>query len=292
MGGIIMKIAWVTDSTAHLDDTLQKRNDIFVVPLTIILDQVEYREGIDIQTSQLFDRLKTLQKPPTSSQPSIGTFKELYQSLADEYDFIFSIHLSSHLSGTYNTAFQASQMVDIPVVVLDSKIISYPLTYIIRKGIRLSNQGKSMEEITDQLITFISTNEAYVMVGSLEQLHRGGRMSGLQFFIGNLMNIKPIISIEDGALKIKEKVRSLKKGLEKVTSYIETSLHHYSMKEVFILYGHHDDEAKKWKNHLRQNFPHIEFSIYPLGSVIGIHAGENTIGISWFCDKDKGEGIR
>ncbi|MED3563340.1 DegV family protein, partial [Bacillus xiapuensis] len=127
-----------------------------------------------------------------------------------------------------------------------------------------------------------NTNEAYVLVGSLEQLHRGGRMSGLQFFLGSMMNVKPIISIDDGALSVKEKVRSEKKAKEKIVEYLRQSYERYSIKEVYILYGLHENHADNWKKELSIEFPELTILCCPLGAVIGVHAGENTLGISWF----------
>jgi DegV family protein with EDD domain len=107
-------------------------------------------------------------------------------------------------------------------------------------------------------------------------------MNGLSFFLGSMLNIKPIISIEDGVLQAKEKIRSENKGMEKIISYLQASIEANAVKEAYILYGLHDSEARKWQDELCKRFPDVTFGIYPLGATIGVHAGENTIGISWF----------
>jgi DegV family protein with EDD domain len=278
----LVKTAWVTDSTVFLDEELSKHPDLYINPLTIILDGEQYQDGIDLTAEQLFAKLKLTQTPPKTSQPSVGSFQMLYEQLEKEYDQIITILLSGKLSGTVSSSQQAAKLVSIPVTTIDSKILSHPLTTLIKKGMEWLTEGMSPDHIVEKLGTISDTNETYVLVGSLEQLHRGGRMSGLQFFLGSMLNIKPIISIEDGALSIKEKVRTEKKAKERIVDYLRTSYEQFQMKEIYILYGLHKEQADKWKNELNVQFPMLDIICCPLGAVIGVHAGENTLGISWF----------
>ncbi|MCM3599876.1 DegV family protein [Robertmurraya korlensis] len=276
------KIAWVTDSTACLDEELTKHPDVYIVPMTIVLDEKEYKDGIDLTAEELYEKLKHLQVPPKTSQPSVGEFVSLFEKLEGEYDHVFSVLVSAKLSGTVSSSVQAAEMVKIPVTTIDSKILSYPLSRMIKKGMEWTEAGNSVEELNQKLCELANTNETFVLIGSLEQLHRSGRMNGLSFFLGSMLNIKPIISIEDGVLQAKEKIRSESKGMEKIISYLQASIENYDTKEAYILYGLHDKEARKWHDELCERFPDVTFGIYPLGATIGVHAGENTIGISWF----------
>ena len=277
----MVKTAWVTDSTAFLDEELKNHPDLYTVPLTILLDGEEFSDGIDLSPTELFEKLKHLNTPPKTSQPSVGAFQELYDRLAKEYDQIVTVLLSGKLSGTVSSSEQAAKLVDIPVTTFDSKILTYPMTAILKKGMELLNSGSNLESVLDHMGKIRDTNETYVLVGSLEQLHRGGRMNGVQFFLGSLLNVKPIISIEDGVLNVKEKVRSEKKAKEKILDYLKSSYEKYHFKEVYILYGLHEDQANSWKIDLEQQFPALTVICCPLGAVIGVHAGENTLGISW-----------
>ena len=275
------KIAWLTDSTAYLDEELRNHPDVYQVPMTIVLDDVEYLDGKDLTAEELYNRLKTVKTPPKTSQPPVGVFMELYKKLEKDYDLVFSVLISSKLSGTVASSVQAEQDVNIPVITFDSKILTYPLTSLLKKGIELAEQGTSIEEIKEKLEIIRESNETYVMIGSLEQLHRSGRMSGMQFYLGSMLSIKPIISIEDGALNTKEKVRSDKKAREKIFDYLTQSHEKYGVKEVYILYGLHKEVADEWQKQLEATFPDIRFLSCPIGAVIGVHAGEHTIGISW-----------
>lgn len=276
------KIAWVTDSTASLDEELVGHPDLYTVPMSIHLDDEQFLDKIDLTPDELFQRLKTLKTPPKTSQPSVGEFKKLYDKLQEEYESVISILVSSKLSGTVSSSEQASQLVDIPVLTIDSKILTYPLTVQIKKGMEWLSEGLSVNAIKEKIERLRETYEAYVLVGNLEQLHRSGRMSGMRFFLGSMLNIKPIIQVADGVLNIKDKARSEKKAKEKIVSYLQESYEKFKIKEVYILYGLHKTEAIKWKEELKSQFPSLQFSCHPLGATIGVHAGEDTIGISWY----------
>lgn len=277
----MVKTAWVTDSTAFLDEELRNHPDLYTVPLSIILDGEEYADGIDLSPTELFQRLKQLKNPPTTSQPSVGAFQAKYEQLAKDYDQVVAVLLSGKLSGTVSSSEQAAKLVDIPVTTFDSKILTYPMSAILKKGMELLEAGQSLDSVIQQMETIRDSNETYVLIGSLEQLHRGGRMTGLQFFLGSMLNVKPIIAIEDGVLNAKEKVRSEKKAKEKILDYFRLSYEQNQFKEVYILYGLHEEQANEWKNEIQQQYPQLKVYCCPLGAVIGVHAGENTLGISW-----------
>ncbi|MBV7508036.1 DegV family protein [Bacillus sp. sid0103] len=277
----MVKTAWVTDSTAYLDEELRNHPDLYTIPLTVLLDGDEFSDGVDLSSAQLFERLKQLKTPPKTSQPSIGAFQALYVQLSKEYDQVVAVLLSGKLSGTVSSSEQAAKLVDIPVITFDSNILTYPMTALLKEGIALLEAGAGIESVINQLEKLKKTNETYVLIGSLEQLHRSGRMSGVQFFLGSMLNVKPIISIVDGALSVKEKVRSEKRAKEKILEYLRSSYEQHHFKEVYILYGLHEETAANWKDELRKEFPQLEIICCPLGAVIGVHAGENTLGISW-----------
>ncbi|MFD1738422.1 DegV family protein [Bacillus salitolerans] len=277
-----MKIAWVTDSTVFLDEALQGHPDIYTIPMLIMFEGEEYRDGVDLTREEFFLKLEDSKSLPTSSQPSVGTFLELYESLRNQYDAIISVHVSSKLSGTYSTSTQAAKMVDFPIEVIDSKILSLPMGKMIRRGIDLQASGESFETIVHKVREMADDHETYVMIGSLEQLHKGGRMSGAQFFIGSALKIKPILALENGELQTFEKIRTDKKAEQRMIDLFKEALtNNPSIKEVSILYGRIPDLANDWKNKLKAFNQSLKIDVCPLGSVIGVHAGEKTIGISW-----------
>jgi DegV family protein with EDD domain len=277
----LVKTAWVTDSTAFLDEELKNHPDLYTIPLTILLDGEEFADGIDLTAAELYARLKELKSPPKTSQPAVGVFKELYEKLSKDYDQVVAVLISGKLSGTVSSSEQAANLVDIPVKTFDSQILTAPMTALLKKGMELMEAGNSLETVFNHLESLKITNETYVLIGSLEQLHRSVRMSGLQFFLGSMLNVKPIISIEEGALNTKEKVRSDKKAKDRILDYFKSSYEKSKFKEVYILYGLHQEHANEWKVELETLYPELKVFTCPLGAVIGVHAGENTLGISW-----------
>ncbi|MET3696037.1 DegV family protein with EDD domain [Bacillus oleivorans] len=277
------KIAWVTDSTAFLDEELKKDPDLYVLPMTIYMDEKEYQDGIDLTPEQFYAMLETTSTIPKTSQPSVGVFQNLYEQLSQSYDAIISIHISEKLSGTVSSSRQAAQLTSIPVYTIDSEILTYPLTRLIKYGKDLLANGHELEEAVAKINDMKKYGDTYVIVGSLEQLHRSGRLKGLSFYLGSILDVKPIIQIKDGALQIKEKVRGAKKAKQALTHYLKAAYEQNPIEEAYIFYGLDDSEASLWIKTLSELFPKTTFSAYPLGAVIGVHAGKDTLGISWFA---------
>ncbi|GAA0348263.1 DegV family protein [Bacillus carboniphilus] len=280
------KIAWVTDSTMYLDHQLKEDPDLYVLPMTIFMDEKEYQDGVDLTPEEFYARLETTTTIPKTSQPSVGVFHALYEKLAENYDAIISIHISGKLSGTVSSSEQAAQMTDIPVYTIDSEILTYPLTALLKYGKKLLSQGMEIEEVVDNINKMKKSSETFVIVGSLEQLHRSGRLKGLSFYLGSMLDVKPIIRIKEGALEIKEKVRGVKKAKQALTKYFQKSYENHPISEAYIVYGLDDSEATMWAKTLKELYPETSFSAYPLGAVIGVHAGKNTLGICWFNDTE------
>ncbi|MFS0863290.1 DegV family protein [Fredinandcohnia sp. 179-A 10B2 NHS] len=275
------RIAWVTDSTAFLDEELKNNKDIYVIPMTIFFDEEEFLDGVTITPAQFFDRLKSARTVPKTSQPSIGSFVELYNSLESNYDHIISIHVSEKLSGTVSSARQAAEIVKIPVTVIDSKILTYPMSALLKEGLKVKQNGGTIDEVVNRIRYLADRIETYVLIGSLEQLHRSGRMNTAQYYVGSMLQIKPIITIKDGALSVKEKVRSEKKATTKIFDYLKEAIEKSQIDEVYLLYGLHDTKAVEWKKKISEFAEHLSIESYPLGVALGVHAGEETIGISW-----------
>ncbi|WP_071459901.1 DegV family protein [Bacillus massilinigeriensis] len=275
------KIAWVTDSTAFLDEEMVNHPDVYQVPMTIILDEEEFVDGVDLEPAELYSRLKSLDTPPKTSQPSIGAFRELYDRLGEEYETIISILVSGKLSGTVESSRQAAQISNHNVITIDSKILSYPLTALLKRGIELSESGKSADDIMKVLESLRDATKTYVLIGSLEQLHRSGRMTAAKFYLGSMLNIKPIIEITEGVLEMIDKARSEKKAKGKISSLLKASHDKQRVKEGWILYGLNKEAADQWQRELEEEFPEILFHSYPLAAVVGVHAGEQTLGLSW-----------
>lgn len=279
---IMGKIAWVTDSTAFIDEELANHPDVYTVPMVIYFGEDEYLDGVNITKEQFQKLLVESEIPPKTSQPSVGTFAELYNQLAQNYDQIVSIHLSSHLSGTVSSSQQAAKLVDIPVTTIDTKTLSYPLTAMLKTAIKLVNEGHSIEEVERKLDDMVNKSELYVLIGSLEQLHRSGRMTSVQKVLGSLLQIKPIIAIKDGKLDVAEKVRTEKKVFQRMLELFDDAFNRGTVKELYLLYGREEEQTFSIKQKIKETYPNLKVGAYPISTTISVHAGVDTVGLAWF----------
>ena len=274
------KVAWVTDSSAVLDDELKANEDVYVLPVHIMMDGQPYLDGVDITTEELMQQIDK-GASLTSSQPSIGDFKKLYEQLAKNYDYIFSIHISNKLSGTYSTSVQAAQLVNHPIFNVDTHFLSYPLTYLVKEAIEIWKKTHEPQSVVDAIHALKSKMKVFVWIGSLEQLHKSGRLSNSKYYLGSLLNIKPIVTFQEGSLHIKEKVRTWKKATEKIQSYLKQSLQSYKVDEVFMLYGRDITQTSDWSLMIEQLSKNVKVTVNPLGTALCLHAGVETVGIGW-----------
>ncbi|GGE73161.1 DegV family protein [Priestia taiwanensis] len=276
------KIAWVTDSTVYMSETLMNNPDVYVVPLTIIFEDEQYEDGITITTEELYKKMNDSSISPTTSQPSIGTFVALYEELKEKYDHIMMIHVSDALSGTLSSSKQAADIVGLAYTAIDSKSLSYGITYLIEDGIRMQQAGKSIEEMASYMERVISSLENYILVGSLKQLHKSGRMNGAQFFLGTMLSIKPIIQINEGVIQVVEKVRTEKRAFLEIVKRSSASIKVNHVQKVAILHGNREEDAHYWKAKLLEENPSIQIDIAPISTTISVHAGEGTLAFLWY----------
>jgi len=279
----MQKIAWIIDSTlGELDSSFLEKNHVYVAPMQVVFGDTTYTEGIDITRSDFFDKLKNTKDFPTSSQPSIGQFVTLYEELKEKgYEKGIAIHLSSELSGTLSASVTAASMAEFDLEAVDSKITSYPMKELLLEGLRLQTDGISHSDIAEHLRKMTDSASAYLIVGNLEQLRRGGRLSGAQFLIGNLLQVKPILTFEAGKLVPKEKVRTSKKAKNRIVELFSEIASKNDGLHACIIHSDLREEAEEFKKELETLYPSIPFSIDELGVAIGVHAGAGTLGVIW-----------
>ncbi|WP_409305124.1 DegV family protein [Peribacillus sp. SCS-155] len=278
------RIAWITDTTSSLGDEFIQKHNIHVVPLQVIINQQSYKETIDITDQEFYERMEKEEGTFQSSQASIGDFADLYKQLKNEYDLGIAIHASSVLTGTFQASKMAAEMEDFKLFAIDSQTGSYPLSFMIKKGVELAEQGMEAEGIVTVLESYIAQTRLYLIPSNLDQLHKSGRVSGSQKLIASLFNIKPILSIEEGAARIKEKVRSEKKAIASVISILKEDIERRKVDTVAIIHANRPDAAAKIEQHLKEIIPSIKTEIIMLIPVAGVHTGAGTLGLSWVIE--------
>ncbi|WP_028988323.1 DegV family protein [Thermicanus aegyptius] len=276
------KIAWITDSTCYAEKDWLEAHRIHVVPLSVIFGEESFKEGEQITTAEFYERMKRTKTLPKTSQPSIGDFISLYERLAAEYEQGIAVHLSSGISGTYQTSVQAAEMVGFPLKAIDSRIATYPVTYMLQEGLRLEEEGLEADAIVQRLEELKERFESYFLVDDLSHLHRGGRLNAAQFVVGSVLQIKPILTIRGGRITPVEKIRTFKKAKERIYEHFAADAKEGVPMRACVIHANAEEEASRWVEELKSLYPHVEYHISVFGPVIGTHVGAGTLGLTWY----------
>lgn len=273
------KIMIITDSTAYIEKKYAIENNVKIVPLVINFNNRVFKEGYPDEIDTFYDELEESNEFPKTSQPPVGEFKEVFELAINQGYEVIVITLSSHLSGTYNSAMLAAQMVDEEkITVIDSLTAVSNLKHLVYRAVDLVKEGKDREFIVNEINSIKLRSSAALTVESLEYLKRGGRLSNAQALIGSILNIKPIIGLIDGKLLSLDKVRGKKKAIQTIVSQIPENA-----KKISVCHIKNIEEAMALKDKLQNKFPNAEVTIDQISPVIGSHLGPKMIGatFSW-----------
>lgn len=283
-----VSIKIITDSASDLPKEIYERYNINVLPLLVYMDDTEYRDGVDILSPQLFEYMKKGGNASTAQVP-YSVFDKKFRELAEEGGSYIYIAFSSQLSGTYQTAKLVESEIkkeysNFDLHIIDSMSASLGLGLIVLKAATMASEGCSKEQILKTINFYINHMEHVFTVDNLEYLYRGGRVSKTAAFAGSLLNIKPILDVQEGKLIPIEKIRGRKRSLKKIIEIVGSRGEY--LEEQIICINHADDieTAKDIKNILEEKYGIKEFIINDVGSTIGAHTGPGLIGI-YFLNK-------
>ncbi len=274
----MQRVAIVTDSTADLVPELVARHRVTVVPLTVNLDGRSHLDGVDITAAEFYEKLQRSSSHPTTSQPSAGQFKEAYERLLKDHDEVVSIHISPKLSGTMGSAQQAAQMIgDGRVHVVDSQFASMPLAALVLVGANRATHAADASEVIADVTRVREATRCYFAVSTLEYLRRGGRIGAAGALLGSVLQIKPILAIEDGQVVPQERVRTHHRALQRL---VELAKAVERGGGLCVVIGH--AAAEPAAHALADRLEGIAESliVQPLGPVVGAHAGPGTVGVA------------
>lgn len=266
------KIALITDSASDINSELIKKYNIHVLPFKIIFSDKEYKDGVDITPSMLYEKLPT--EIPTTSLPSISEFTELLEKLkSDGYTHAIIITISNCFSGTFNAARLASESVsDITTFVFDSLTLTMSEGAMVLETATLIEEGKSFNEITNELPTIRKKIDVFFTLDTLTYLKKGGRIGKVAGTIAEALNIKPIITIKDDGFHTYSKVRGTKQSISKLSNILNDYLAKGKCK-VWIMNGDAPDKADLLYNAIKDSDNLVECT---LGGMIGPALGVNT----------------
>lgn len=284
-GPFVIRI--VTDSTSDLTPALLQEygveDVVHIVPLTVHFGDEEFRDGVDLARDTFFEMLKTRAEMPRSSQPSPAAFAEAYQQASNPGDTVLSIHISGKLSGTHQSAaLAARQFQDRDVEVIDTRSVSLGLGLMVLAAAKEAKEGKSKEEILAQLRRRIAAVRIYFVVDTLEYLQKNGRIGKAQAFVGGLLNVKPLLSLEDGVVSPVEKVRGKAKAKERMIERVLETVPPGSVEMGAILHAAAAEEGAEIAARLSERYGDVKFHVEELGPTVGTHAGPGTVGVVVF----------
>ncbi|MCK8823602.1 DegV family protein [Fuchsiella alkaliacetigena] len=280
----------VSDSTLDLPEELVQQFGIEIVPLTVNFANEFFEDRLGLSSQEFFQRLVAADELPTTSQPSVGMFKEKYLELAAEAEVIISIHLADQLSGTYKAAYAAAQQVEqeteTGIVVIDSCSASLGLGMLVLHAARLVENGVDLVELKAELEKRIASTTVFFTVDTLEYLEKGGRIGKASAFLGSLLNIKPILKLdEQGVVDSHSKVRGQKKALKKLRVLTKQALAEREVEaapSLGIIHGNNLAGAEELKEQVADLADWKEIVISEISPVIGTHTGPGVLGLVVF----------
>lgn len=271
----------VTDSTADLPKSLVERHRIGVVPLTVMFGEDEYRDGVDLTSSDFYRRLVTDPRHPRTSQPSPAAFDEQYRRMAAEgAERVVVFSLSSRLSGTYQSAVMAAEMAQIPVDVINTGLASLAMGWLVVAAAQAAESGASAEEIIGLAEERKERASLLFVVDTLEYLQRNGRIGKASALLGTLLSVKPILSLEQEVVTPLEKVRGNAKAIQRLVDLAVARHTGQSRLHVGVIHGAAPEQAALLAAKLREAIQPEELIISELGPVLGTHVGPNALGIA------------
>ncbi len=276
-----MTVRIVTDSTADIPLDQAKASGITVVPLTVFFGDEAYLDGVELDSVSFYTKLQASKDLPRTSQPSPAAFQEAYIRLINEgADAILAVHLSSKLSGTYQSACTARDTLPdsvkkVPIEIIDSLNISIAMSRAIIQAAQEAREGVSLPEIKAHLLDELARTRILCVLNTLEYVRRGGRIGGARAFLGNMLSVKPIISLKDGEVIPVEQPRTRSKAYARVAELVQEmgKIEYITIAESTEGFG--QQLAEVIKTVYSGDLP-----IYQLGAALGTHTGPGTAAIA------------
>lgn len=278
-----MGVKIVTDSTSDLPVELAKELDISVVPLMVRFGSETYKDGVDLSADQFYQKLVHSSVLPTTAAPAPGLFSELYENLVNEGHDVLSIHISSKLSGTYDSAILGKEQVkEGKVEVIDSFSVSMGLGLLATTAARAARDGAELKDVVALVRDKMSVLHLYGALDTLEYLHKGGRIGGAQAFLGSMLNFKPMISVRDGEVHPLERVRTRGKAINRLCEIVQG---YSNIEEMSAIHSTTPEDMEDLAVRLAPLVQGKEIVRARFGPVLGTYVGPGILAVTFFADK-------
>ena len=280
-----MAIKIVTDSTSYIADEYIKKYDINIVSLNVIINGVSSRE-IDIENEVFYEEIKNSKEIPKSSQPIPEEMLNTFREIVEDGDSIVGIFLSSKMSGTYSNANMIKDMIledypDAEIHILDSKTNCMQMGFAVIEAARTASEGKSINEVINAANHVINNSRFLFTPETLEYLKKGGRIGGAAALFGNVLQIKPILTVVNGETSVFKKVRTRKKAIEEIVKTVLEEIESKGLGDIVVHHINCQEDGLKLAKAL-ENKLGKKVEIQSIGPVIGVHVGPGSIGIAYY----------
>jgi len=273
-----MRIKIITDSVADIPKVIAKELDITVAPLSVHFASESYKDGVNLSTDEFFSKLSKSERLPTTSHVNPGEFGKIFEDNLDDYDHLICITMSKAMSGTYKAANIAKEFIGTERIdIFDSKAISLGFGLVVIEAARSAKKGETLDQIRKSLHYNIENLENLFIVDTLEYLKKGGRLSTAEAFVGNVLKIKPVITINNGQLKSIDKIRGRKRVINYFIDYIKKNNYDLSDKTVGFFHAVDHGYLDKLIIEMDNNFNIKEIIKSEVGTVVGTHSGPGCL---------------
>ena len=280
-----MAIKIVTDSTSYIADEYIKKYDINIVSLNVIINGVSSRE-VDIENEVFYEEIRNSKEIPKSSQPIPNEMLNTFKEIVKDGDSIVGIFLSSKMSGTYSNANMIKDMIledypDAEIHILDSKTNCMQMGFAVIEAARAASEGKSINEVINAANHVINNSRFLFTPETLEYLKKGGRIGGAAALFGNVLQIKPILTVVNGETSVFKKVRTRKKAIEEIVKTVLEEIESKGFGDIVVHHINCQEDGLKLAKAL-ENKLGKKVEIQSIGPVIGVHVGPGSIGIAYY----------
>ena len=275
-----MGVKVVTDSTADLPPALAGWLGVTVVPANVHFGEEVYRDGLEITGDRFYQRLVASSRLPTTSQPTVGDFLRAYERVGGTTDEIISVHVSSKLSGTLNSAAQAKAEYrgDCRIEIIDSLQGSMGLGMLVIAAAEAAQRGDSLDQVVSETMAAIPKVGFMGLLDTLEYLEKGGRIGKAQAFLGSLLQIKPLLTIRDGEAHPLERARTRAKGVDRMCELVEEMM---PLEDLAVVYTTTPEEARALALRLQVFMPQGEVRLSQIGPAVGTYLGPGVLGVAY-----------
>ncbi|WP_195940530.1 DegV family protein [Romboutsia sp. 1001713B170131_170501_G6] len=276
----------ICDSLSDIPNELIEKYDIEVVPLTVILNEKEYKDGVDISNDEFYKTLREENVYPKTSQATYAQFKEVFEKYVNQGKRVLYIAGSSVATGTYQSAVMAKNDIDGEIYTYDSQAFSYVIGILVVEAARMASEGYDINEIMKAIEELRDKTYVLFSVDTLEYLQKGGRISSTKAAIGSILNIKPILDIKNGLVAPVCQVRGKKNVISKMIELVKDNCGE-NLQDQTICIGYSDDfkERERLTEAVKAEFNPKDILYFQIGSCVGSHAGPGLTGI--VCIKNK-----